>query len=288
MGLKRLSPNFWSRIKSGRRAGFAAFLSSISISGTIIGVISASGSCVSIPFIICLGLSCLAIYFIVAWLRGRMKLLPDLFIDEMGSDGEYICDFCSADKLKEACELTKPYYGHEYVGFSVVENWRLKNPKGFVQINNSKGTLCACFGILALSDSFMEQFISGRLSDTQLASDAIRSFEDSLTCSKLYISGIVVRDPSTYSGCKRARVMIWSMLHFIDKIYDLKVTRGLYAIGVTKEAERLMDHFGFELVQEGRNRVDKCNLYKYELTRKTWSKLLSYVGNFSLMTTVKF
>ncbi len=288
MGLKRITPNFLRRIWAGRNIGFASLLTSVSITGVIIGGISATGNNVSINFIIICGLFCITIAFIFAYLRGNMQLVPDSFLDEMGSDGRYFCDFCSSDNLNEACNLTKPFYGHEYVDFTTVENWRQKNLKGFVQITNSKGILCACFGILALTDSFMEQFIAGRLSDTQLASDCIRDFEESKKCSSLYISGIIVRDPSTYAGCKRARVMIWAMLYYIKKLYGLQKHRVLYAIGVTKEAERLMDNFGFQLIQEGRNRTDKCNLYTYELSKDTWSKLLANVGDFSMMATVSF
>ena len=258
------------------------------VGGFILGGISVAGIHVSTRLIIGCGIILVILTLLVAYLRGRMKLLPALFVDEMGLDGPYVCDFCSSNNLREACELTKPFYGHEYVDCSIAEDWRRKNPKSFVQITNSQDILCACFGILALSDSFMEQFIAGRRADTQLLSDSICSFDDSIKCTRLYVSGVVVRDSSTYIGSKRARVMVWSMLRYLQKIYGLKRKRELYAIGVTKESEKLMKHLDFQLVQEGRHRVDKCNLYQYDLSKESWSRLVALIGDFSPMTTINF
>lgn len=288
MGLKRISPNLWVRIKSGWRTGLTFLLGVATIGGLILAGVSGAGVHIPAKLIIGLGIVLVLLTLLVAYVTGRMKLLPDLFVDETGSDGPYVCEFCSPNELREACELTKPFYGHEYVDFSLAESWRQKNPKGFVQITNSQHNLCACFGVLALSDSFMEHFILGELADTQLLSADICDFEDSIKCTKLYISGVVVRDPSTYIGSKRARVMLWSMLVYLEKLYGLNESRELFAIGVTEEAEKLMKHLGFQIIQEKRHRVDKCNLYSFNLSKDSWNRLISLVGDLSPMTTINF
>lgn len=288
MVLKKISPNFWIRIKSGRQAGITFFLTTAATAGVIFGGMSVSGVQVSIELIITCGAILIILTFLVAYIRGKMKLLPDILIDEMGLDVPYVCDYCTSDNLREACELTKPFYGHEYVDFPTAELWRQANNKCFVQISNSTGTLCACFGILALTDSFMDQFILGRVKDAQLLADDICNLKDSQKCNKLYLSGIVVRDSSTFMGSKRALVMIWSMLMYLKKVYGLRRKRELYAISVTKESERLMKHLGFKLVQEGQHRLDKCNLYMYDLSSESWNKLLALVGDYSPMTTMNF
>jgi len=288
MGLKRITPNWWLRMKSGRGVGFAVFMVMITLVGTAIGILSATGKTISVCFGILLGVFCVVVGLGVAYIRGRLKLLPDSFVDDMSSDGPYSCAFCSAEKLREACEMTKPFYGHEYVSPDVAEQWRMKNPKAFAQITNSGGELCACFGILALKDSFFDQFTKGRVSDKQLSEDSICSFDDSKKSCRFYISGVVVRDSSTYVGRKRACVMMWAMLKYLQKLYGVRRKRVLYAIAVTKEAEQLMKNLRFELQSPAKSRVDKCNMYKYQLSKESWVELMRRVGDFSPMCECKF
>src|SRR5205809_6749667 len=103
---KRVRANWWIRIKSGKRAGYAAAAAAFTISATIIGLISATQSRVPWKVVI----ACLAITIIVfpiaAYVRGRAHLIPDFLIDEMSEDGQYSCEFCSYERLREACEMT--------------------------------------------------------------------------------------------------------------------------------------------------------------------------------------
>lgn len=189
----------------------------------------------------------------------------------------------SEEALRHACEMTKPYYRHEYVSPEIAVQWWMKNPKAFIQITNSGGELCACFGVLALSKSFMEQFIKGNVSDTQLRTSDICSFSESKRANQLYISGVVVRDPSTHIGRKRATVMIWAMMIYVKKLYGLKRQRELFAVSITRESEQLMKNLGFQLACEGKERQDKCNTYKYILNHESWKKLILIVGDYSVM-----
>lgn len=129
----------------------------------------------------------------------------------------------------------------------------------------------------------MDQFIAGRVSDGQLTEESICSLEESKKSTRLYLSGVVVRDPNTYCGSKRARVMMWALLMYLKKIYGLKRERTLFAIAVTKESKRLMTKLDFELVSEAKNRVDKSDMYKYALSKTSWEKMLQRVGDFSPM-----
>jgi hypothetical protein len=217
-----------------------------------------------------------------------MKLIPDSLIDEMSSDGSYSCEFCSGPKLREACDMTKPYYGNEYVSADIAEQWRMKNPKAFVQITNSTGELCACFGILALRDSFMNEYIRGNVADTQLRGDDILSFAESKKCKSLYISGIVVRDPSKHAGHKRACVMIWVMLHYMKRVFGLKQEREMFAVAVTKESERLMKHFNFTMVGNGHQRKDRHDMYCLTLSKSAWDKMMMKVSDYSAMCKIMF
>jgi len=288
MGFKRISPNSWARIKRGRTLGFTAFVIVFGIAGTLITAISATQTRVPWKIIIATCLLCLIISVVAAYVQGHAKMIPDSLIDDVCSDGSYTCTSCTTAALREACEMTKPYYGHEYVSGDIAEQWRLKNPKAFMQILNSEGEICASFGILALKDSFMDQFIDGKLSDGQLTEKDVLDLDESKKVSRLYLSGVIVRDPSTYCGSKRARVMMWAILVYLKEFYGLRRNRTLFAVAVTKESGRLMKNLNFELIGKAKHRVDQSDMYKYDLTRNSWESLLSRIGDFSKMFKCKF
>lgn len=288
MSLKRLSPNWWVRIKNGKKVGIGIFLTIIALSKFIIPAIGSTGIVVTLTYYIFAGLISIFMGLLAAYLRGRMKLIPDSLLGEIGLDGQYICKFCSVEKFREACEMTKPYYRDEYVPADIAEQWRMKNKGAFVQITNSNGELCSSFGILALSKSFMDQYIKGNVADTQLREDDILNMEDSKKCDRLYISGVIVRDPSKHVGHKRTCVMLWAMMVYVKSIYGLKRKREIFAVAVTEESERLMKKLGFQVICESAQRKDKRNMYRIDLTKNTWNKLMNKVGDYSRMCTCEF
>jgi len=232
------------------------------------------------------GFLCIAVGIGAAWVRGRMKLLPDSFLDDMGADGIYTCRFCSGASFKEACDMTEPYYKRGYIPHEIAQQWRLKNRKGFVEIVNSEGVLCACFGVIAIGDSFMDQFVAGKVTEKQLENDDVCSFEESKKSSRIYISGVVVKDPSTYRGSKRARVMLWALFRYLKDTYGLRRTRTLFALAVTEEAERLLKKLKFQVHSPAQSRLDKRNLYGLQFNRQTLDNLMILVGDCSPMCKV--
>ena len=76
----------------------------------------------------------LVVSAVCAWFWGRSTLVPVILVEEMKEKEQYEARYCTPEHLQEACEMTKPYYGHEYVEGNIAEQWRTKNPKGFVEI----------------------------------------------------------------------------------------------------------------------------------------------------------
>jgi hypothetical protein len=101
--------------------------------------------------------------------------------------------------------------------------------------------------------------------------------------SQLYVSGVVVLEPRSHKGHKRAAVMCWVMLEYIRRLYDLKIPRRLYAIAVTRESRQLMENLGFILETSAIHRKDKCDLYRYDLTETSWNVLLCELNDWSRM-----
>jgi hypothetical protein len=283
--VRRVPPKWWLRLLSGWRAGLAFALPALAM---WFGVRATVASYVKIPvwITVVVPICCILLGIVIAWICGSIKMLPDAFVDEVGSDAPFKSVLAISDSLREACELTRPHYGREFVGHELAEQWRLANPRAFECIFNRRNELCASFGLLPPSNSFMDLFVDGRIKDLQLKEKDILAGAAAKKCGRLYISGVVVRDPEKMPGHKRARVMLWVMLQHLKREYGLKKRRELYAIAVTKESETLMRNLKFELAANGKNREDKCPLYRYELTRETWNNLLQEVGDCSGICTI--
>ncbi len=281
--MKRFSPTWIMRTRSGFKAGFGAFIVAVGVSGAIVGGISATDTRVPLPIVVAFPFACAAIGTLVAYIRGRFVLLPDSLVDEMSADGRYTCTVMTRSHLREACEMSRPYYGHEYVAADQVEQWRQKNPSAFLGITNAHNELCAGFGIIGLVPSFMDFYVAGKLQDTQIDAINVCSANETKQLTCLYISGVIVRDSATYIGRKRAFVLLWAILTYIHRSFGLEQERELFALAVTKESERLMKHIGFELACPANRRVDRYNLFKFRLTRKSWTATCSRIGDLSAM-----
>lgn len=279
--IKRIKPNFFVRIYKGWAFGLATILGLCTIGGLVFALYSPQNFYwyYKIPL---LGII-LLIGLFVAYVRGKQKLLPPTFTDELSGENSYSVSFCSRQGLREADEMTKPYYGTGFIPFEQIEQWRLQNEKGFVQINNSDGLLCACFVILGLERSFFDQFIAGRVTEHEIESSVILPFDGMKKEGRIYISGVVVREPGGYLGAKRTRIMLWTMLEYIKKVFALRKTRALYAVGLTKESEKLLHAMEFKICGNKESRKDHSNLYRIDLDKETWLKMLTKVGNFSKM-----
>ena len=269
--IRLIRPNFFVRICKGWKVGLPTILGLSTISPLIFGLTASTF------------LKIVAIGILAAYLRGKQKLIPSRIIDELSSENSYSVIFCNHQGLREADEMTRPYFGRGFIPFDRIEQWRLRNEKGFVQINNDEGVLCACFVILGLERSFFDQFIAGKVSEHDIDSTVILSFDEMKKEDRIYISGVVVRSPGSYMGAKRAKIMLWVILEYIKMVFRLRKTRTFYGIGLTKESEKLLKALGFQICCNKESRKDDSNLYRIDLDKKTWTTLLVKVGDLSKM-----
>jgi hypothetical protein len=279
--MKRIKPNFLVRIYAGRNAGILFLVGLASVCSFYFGFFAFDK--LRVWLIIAIIAASIILAVIVAFFKGKQTIIPNTFIDEFSSDESYSVKFCNTDGLREADEMTKPIFDEAFIPSERIEQWRMKNPKGFVQINNNDGILCACFVILGLQHSFFDQFISGKLSEHDIDGNIILPFEDMKKEDRIYISGVVVRDPSSYFGSKRARVMLWVMLEYIKRVFGFRKARTFYAVGLTRESERLLSRLGFSICGNKESRKDKSNLYRIDLDKNVWTSLIAKVGDFSKM-----
>jgi hypothetical protein len=142
--------------------------------------------------------------------------------------------------------------------------------------------------MLGLKDGCVDLHMRGDVLDSDLATADVLTFSQTKLSSCLYISGVVVRNPGSTVGNRRATVMIWAMLMYVKKLLGLKHSRQLYTIAVTKEAKRLLVNFGFTLHRPGHQRKDGCDLFVFTLDQTSWKLLLAKVGDLSPMCTIQF
>ena len=284
--MRRLNPSLVYRLCSGWKAGLSTIVGLSSVFGFILVIYPICNSFWFTPFDATVIV--LLFGFSVAFFSGKHKHLPSTMIDELSGENTYTAMFCSQAGLKEADELTKPCFGRDFIPFQQIEQWRLKNGKGFVQINNGQNQLCACFVIIGLTHSFLDEFIVGRLTEHDIDSSAVLSFEEMKREERVYISGVVVKDAGNYKGHKRANIMIWTMLQYIKKVFGLRKARIFYAVALTAESEKLLKAMQFELLGFKNTRKDQSNLYKIELDKKKYEELVARVGDYSKMVNLDF
>ena len=280
--MRRTRPNWVSCLRKGMQPARRSLYYSLSVCAIFMGLFKATTVEPIQPAWLCLIFgSCLAISVVVLIIKSRPEHLPDIVTDEKNNDGLYGVTFCDEATLQEANALTKPYYKKEYVSDDVAENWRKKNPKGFISIRNNEQDLCAAFGIIAMEKSFWTQFVKGRLIDNELEPDDILDFEQSKKASELYISGVVVRDSEITQGKRRAGVMVWVMIVYLKKMYGTRRQRTIYALAVSETSERMLKRCGFSVKCPGNRRKDGLNLYSLQLDSDGIKQLEERIGDWS-------
>ena len=277
MTWKRRNATLWRRMLRGKNVGLPTFFGLLSVAGFLI-----------LPdwrrmwIVAPVAVGCVLVGAVVAWVRGRARMVSDVVVEEIKKGEKYTAQYCTPEQLKEACDMTEEHYGPEYVTGDVAEQWRLANPKGFVSITNAAGELCACFGMLGLTDGFQEQFYAGSVADKRLRAADILGFDDAKRCEKLYLSGIVVREPMTLHGSgKRLRVMLWALLQYYRKCFGFSQRKILYGLAANVESEKLIKALGFRLVCRAELRVDGCNLYELEVDKAVWDGVSQRVYDLS-------
>ena len=283
MSWKRTRPIFLARVKQGWRTGVATLLGTATILGLTFTLIE-SESPNTVALLVLVVLASVA----SAWFRGQSTLVPTILVEELAEEEAYVAQYCTPEHLKEACEMTKPYYGDEYVEGSLVENWRMRNSTGFVEILNRSGELCACFGILGLTEDFRKQFYAGNATDTRLRASDVLESDQTRRCRALYISGVVVRDPMTFRSGKRTRVMLWALLQYYKEHFGFRIDRALYGLAANNESDKLFKTFNFNLCCPGTGRRDKCNLYEVVINRQVWKEMMDRVWDLSAVCEVRW
>jgi len=258
-------------------------VTSIGLAAAIIGAPAATGAVLPWLYVAAAGAGCVVLAAAVGIYHVARTHLPALVIDDENIDGTYTAKYCTKQSLAEANALTVPYYRHEYVTDNVAEGWWSKNPKGFVAIYNQSNQLCASFGIIAMEPSFLRHFTKGAIRDNNMETADLLTCDQSKRSDTLYISGVVVRDPESIQGKRRARVMVWEMLRYVVQFYGTRKKRRIFALAVNRESENILKRFKFSIQTRASNRIDKLDLYGAEISKEFFREVNNRVGDCSHM-----
>lgn len=190
----------------------------------------------------------------------------DFIPEEAARLSPLTCRICTSAWLREANRIAAVYYRRDRIPNELVEEWRRRNPYAFACLLDGEERVVASFGVMALSDSFMDQFIAGNVVESQLSTADIHDWENTRRAERLYISGVVVLDAGTPKGQERARIMMWSMIRYFRQFFDPSSVKQVYALATTNQGERILQHLGFDLTVAAEKRRDSHNLYRVDLT----------------------
>lgn len=278
-------PTVICRLRAGLPAGAAVLVALATIASFLFG----TGI---IPIGVRNGVSTtagvLGISLLVAYLRGRQLALPSVVSDELSNESKYICRPCSADNLRLANQIVQSIFGRDNIDFNLLEQWRLKNPKGFMEIVNEENALVGCFVVLGLEPSFMAQFIKGAVTESEISSEDVLPLSQARQLDDIYLCGAMVRDADTLIGKKRAYILIWCVLKYLKHYYAVSPNRRLYALALNKSSERLLRSLQFTLSSPSLGRADRHNMYEIKYTGQQRDKASKRTYDVSRMCSISY
>jgi len=180
---------------------------------------------------------------------------------------------CSSSLAQQASQLAQECYGTHFTISATTYNaiW-LKNPEVLVTLVNEEGSLLGYFDVIPLKDAFAQLFIEGRVTEDQLRHEDVCAVSERAHCKYLFIAGLAVRSPESFSGRRNASMLVWALLQYL-KHYYCPMQPLAFAVAATQEGGDILRRFKLKLTTDADNRPDKFRLYSvslsdYEITRR--------------------
>jgi hypothetical protein len=282
MNYKRVEPRISFRLRVGLRSGGVAFGTLFAVWGTVFTLLQASGYTFKLRYIVAVLLISIIVSGAYGIKKARVEHLPDSVIIADDRDNGYVLAYETKPICSHFNRETVKYFRHaDCVDDVVVEGWRLRNKQAFIYLRNGRGEPCAALCVFSLRPSFMEQFIKGRVAEPDVEPEDVLSLADSKKSRTLYLAAIIVKDPNTSLGHRRACVMVWAVIQYLKRVFGTRKARTIYAVPVNKSSENLLKGLGFRLCSFAATRKDRHDLYCFEMTAATIAASLKRVGDYS-------
>jgi hypothetical protein len=176
----------------------------------------------------------------------------------------------SNQELTELWKLDEESYGQANIDYEVFMRWWEAYPKGLYAIFLDD-QVAGAIGIWPVTKSFIQNFSTGKLKETDLPPEAIKLAGERGTDS-WYVSGLVVR-----SGLRR-RSVVAALLQeaclswAIDS--NLRHPVNVFAISISEEGDKLLSRYEFSLAASKEKMSDGYSLYSRKVSRLDIKKLI--------------
>ena len=180
---------------------------------------------------------------------------------------------CSSGVAQQASRLAQECYEtHFTISATTFDAIRLKNPEVLAALVKEEGSLLGYFDVIPLKDAFAQLFIEGRVTEDQLRHDDVCAVSERAHCKYLFISGLAVWSPESFSGRRNASMLVWALLRYLEHYYG-SMQPLVFAVAATNEGDDLLRRFRLKLTTDAASRPDHYRLYSvrlsdYEITRR--------------------
>jgi hypothetical protein len=252
----------------------------------IIGTVSAVFGIVDIHFGV-LGTAILAtvILALSTFFHFRRLHVPQVAVDDViAPEGDNYSPMtlqcpCDMKLASEASRLAEDCYsGSITIESSIFEQLRVKNPLILSCLTDQRGHFVGYVDVIPLYEAFAQSLIQGRVTESQVSHEDVLPPQQMKSCRYLFISGIAVRDPETYSGRRSASVLVWTLLKYLDRYYG-QSNPLVFALAATPEGNELLQRFKLQPAPGKAVRADRYKLYSITLSQNEITRRFACIPN---------
>lgn len=212
------------------------------------------------------------------------ELLPDQLSDAPPLSLECVTDRASALAVRRMAEEVYP--GVEPLPSDRYEQWLMVNPSIFVCLLDRSRQVLGYFDVFPLRHDFMSLLLEGRVGEQDIRREHILVPRQAKQAEAVYLGGIAVADWRSHEGKRHAAMLVWGLCKYLEHFYSAPPSRYIYAQAATREGERLLRKFRFELVAGGSGRRDPYPLYRAPINVEVFQLVRSNVPDFAGMVDV--
>jgi hypothetical protein len=163
-----------------------------------------------------------------------------------------------------AMTASRVYSGKDVMPAETMLEWYKANPKGMSIIKSATGNRVGNLDILPLKPKFQKALLSGEKIELEIRGSCIYSPGEANKIRDLYIESLVaISDRNKPNAMAAYRVMA-DCLKLVSRICNPSQVSRVFALGATPEGIKLMQHLGFDCIDDGSKRKDKHPVYCIE------------------------
>jgi hypothetical protein len=133
----------------------------------------------------------------------------------------------------------------------VLQEWYGANPAGFSVIRTHDGKRIGHIDILPLRPDALSALIGGTILEREIPGSSLFGPDEKSEIKDLYVESVIIRPPREVSMAPAGLCLLKSFPSLIARIVDLSQVRNLYAIGASREGQRLLKRLGFGRIDKG-------------------------------------